>query len=149
MTKETKEKKIVILGRADLIKKRVMATKLVDLGDGRGVYVKELTALEKNEYEASLLDKKSDGKGGDKYVASLKNVQAKLLVWTACDEKGKLIFQPGEAATLSQNMPAHEMDAIIKGAKELNKLTDKDLENLTKNSEPDREDSSSSGSVDN
>lgn len=148
MTKvKVKVKELVILGRTDLIKKQVLGTKLVDLGNGQGVYVKELSARDKNEYEETLLDKKSDGKGGIKFSQSLKNVLAKLVVWTACDEKGKLIFKPEEAATISHNMRASQMDKIANAAKKLNKLTNKDMEELTKNSEPDREDSSNSDSV--
>jgi hypothetical protein len=131
MKKETT--KLVFLGRTELIKKAVLEVIPVDLGDGFGVHVKEMSAEMKNDYEASLLDKKKDSKGVTSYTGSLKNVLAKLVVYTACDEKGKLIFKPEEAATISQNMLASTMDIIGKAAKKLNKLEEEDKEDIVKN----------------
>jgi len=127
----TKER--IFLGRDALMKKAKVKVIEVDLGEAGFTYVKELTAQEKNDYEASLLDKTKTPKGDTKYEGSLKNVQAKLAVYVLCDEKGKLLFKKEEAASLSQNMLASIMDVIAKAAKELNKLEEEAKDDKVKN----------------
>lgn len=127
----TKER--IFLGRDALIKKAKVKVIEVDLGEAGFTYVKELTAQEKNDYEASLLEKTKNAKGETAYEGSLKNVQAKLAVFALCDEKGKLLFKKEEAASLSQNMLASTMDTIAKEIKKLNKLEEKEKEDVVKN----------------
>jgi hypothetical protein len=127
------KKERIFLGRDALMKKAKAKVIEVDLGEDGFTYVKELTAQEKNDYEASLLDKITTPKGDTKYEGCLKNVQAKLAVYVICDEKGKLLFKKEEAASLSNNMLASTMDAIIKAAKKLNKLEEKEKEDKVKN----------------
>ena len=116
----TKER--IFLGRDALMKKAKVNVIEVDLGEMGIAYIKELTAQEKNDYEASLLEKVINSKGEISYEGSLKNVQAKLAVYVLCDEKGKLLFKEEEAASLSNNMLASVMTTIDKEAKKLNKL---------------------------
>lgn len=127
------KKERIFLGRDALMKKAKVKVIEVDLGEEGFTYVKELTAQEKNDYEASLLAKVTTPKGETKYEGSLKNVQAKLAVFVLCDEKGKLLFKKEEAASLSQNMLASTMDIIAKKAKKLNKLEEKEKEDTVKN----------------
>jgi hypothetical protein len=95
---------------------------------GMDVYIRSMTAAEKEKFSASIVDKK--GKG------DLKNFVAKLLVKVLCSDKaGKVrIFKSSDAVALSEKS-AVVLDRCLKHATKLNALLPEDLEEMEKNLE--------------
>jgi hypothetical protein len=124
-----------LLTRNELLVKEVLKKVKVDLEDDKFVYVRQMTGRERDRFEQSLLKEKK-GKGGSiDYERSMEDFRAKLAVNTVCDEEGNNILKPEDYPTLSQNMSAAKLEAIINKAQELNKISNEDKENLLKNSE--------------
>jgi len=121
-----------VLGRTGLLKKEELQKQLVDLGKGESVYVRQMTGRERDQFEQSML-KKVNNKGVTEYEASMKDFRAKLAVNTCCDAKGKNIFEPTDYDQLSQNMSAARLERIVNVAQELNKISEKDKEDIVKN----------------
>ena len=138
-----------LLDRSKLLAKENLEIEKVELGEGDIVYVRQMTGRERDQFEASLLKKKTNAKGESTYEQNTEDFRAKLAVLTLCDEKGNSLLQPGDYSVLSQNMSAKRLEKIIIAAQKLNAITEVDKENLTKNSEADQDDNSSSGSAKN
>lgn len=138
-----------LLNKKELLAKEKIEVKEVDLGNGDFVYVKQMTGRERDQWERSLMKKKTDQNGNVDYEQSLDDFRAKLAVNTVCDETGKLILSKDDYPILSQHMSAAKLEKIINVAQELNKISDKDKEGLVKNLEGGQPASSSSGSVEN
>ena len=85
-----------------------------------------MTGREKDHFETSLLDKKLE-------KISTEDFRAKLAVCSVCDKEGILILNPKDFAELSQNMGAKRLDIIITKAQKLNKISEKDKEEIVKN----------------
>jgi len=83
------------------------------------------------------------------YETILEDFRAKLAVVTVCDEKGDLVFEPGDVKNLSKMMSASNLEKIVETAQRLNAITTADKEEILKNSEADLNDSSNSDSVEN
>jgi hypothetical protein len=83
------------------------------------------------------------------YETTLEDFRAKLAVVTVCDEKGDLVFEPGDVKNLSKMMSASNLEKIVETAQRLNAITTADKEEILKNSEADLNDSSNSDSVEN
>ena len=86
---------------------------------------------------------------GDTFEQVTEEFRAKLAVCTVCDEAGEVIFNKEDYLKLSANIGAARLEKIVNAAQKLNAITKEDQEALVKNSESDREDNSSSGSVKN
>jgi hypothetical protein len=138
-----------LLDRSKLLAKEVLEIEKVELGEGNIVYVRQMNGRERDLFEASLLKKKTNAKGESTYEQNTEDFRAKLAVLTLCNEKGESLLQPGDYPILSQNMSAKRLEKIITTAQKLNAITEIDKENLTKNSEADQDDNSSSGSAKN
>ncbi len=93
---------------------------------GGTVFVREITASERDAFEASSLDKK----GGAKMV----NIRARLAVLTLSDSEGKRLFGDADVAALGE-LPASAMDRIFEASMRVNRLTKSDVDELEKNSE--------------
>lgn len=117
----------------------------VELSNGF-VFVREMTGHEKDVWEQSML-KKIRGLKGVEYETSLDDFRAKLAVVTLCDELGNLIFEPKDYVALSKAIRASDIEKIVETAQRINAVTEKDKEEILKNSETDLEDSSILGSV--
>lgn len=138
-----------------LEQKDVLAMETVELQDNKGnirghVCVREMTAKEKNTWEMSLTKVLSKiGQKQQETVMNLEDYRVKLVICTLCDEQGVRLFdmKPNIIATLSEKLSASNMERIADVASTLNKITKEDQEELTKNSEADRSDSSNSDSV--
>lgn len=138
-----------LLDRSKLLAKENLEIEKVELGEGNIVYVRQMTGRERDQFEASLLKKKTNAKGEATYEQNTEDFRAKLAVLTLCDEKGNSLLQPADYPVLSQNMSAKRLEKIITASQKLNAITEVDKENLTKNSEADQDDNSSSGSAKN
>ncbi|MCK9544828.1 MAG: hypothetical protein M0R03_22675 [Novosphingobium sp.] len=138
-----------------LEQKDALAIEKVELKDSKGnvrghVFVREMTAKEKNTWELSLTKVLPKvGRQQQETVMNLEDYRVKLAICTICDEQGTRLFdmKPNVIATLSERISASNMERIADKASELNKITKEDQEELVKNLETDRIDSSNSDSV--
>lgn len=119
------------LDKAALLKKEELEVVKVDLGKGDFVYVRQMTGRERDKFEQSLIKENKNAEGG--FEKALDDFRAKLAVCTVCDEGGKLVLTPADAPLLSQMMSAARLEKIVNKAQEMNKITEEDKENLTKN----------------
>lgn len=138
-----------LLNRAALLAKENLKVEKVELGNDEFVYVRQMTGRERDKFEQSLIKEKTKEDGSADYERKLDDFRAKLAVCTICDESGKLILGYDDYELLSTNMSAARLEKIITEAQKLNKITDTDKKNLTKNSDAGAADNSSSGSVEN
>jgi len=138
-----------------LEQKDVLAIEKVELQDSKGVarghvFVREMTAKEKNTWEMSLTKiLPKIGRQQQETVMNLEDYRVKLAICTLCDEQGVRSFdmRPNIIATLSEKLSASNMERIADAASILNKITKEDQEELTKNSEAGLNGSSSSDSA--
>lgn len=143
-------KKSIILSRELLLQKDDLKIEKVELSRGY-VFVREMTGHEKDIWEQSMLKQKPNGdrNKGIEYETTLEDFRAKLAVVTVCDVDGNLLFEPKDVKLLNKSMSATNIEKIITVAQRLNAVTEKDKEDILKNSEADQEDSSSSDSAEN
>lgn len=137
----------VFLTKEMLLEQRdELAIEKVELKDSKGtvrghVFVREMTAKEKNTWELSLT--KTLPKIGNKQqetVMNLEDYRVKLAICTLCDEKGERLFdmKPNVISALSDKISASNMERIADTANRLNKITKEDQEELVKNLETDQ-----------
>ena len=93
---------------------------------GGTVFVKEITASERDAFEASSIDKKGSAK--------MVNIRARLAVLTLSDSTGVRMFADSDVAALGE-LPASAMDRIFEASMRINRLTKSDVDELEKNSE--------------
>lgn len=86
------------------------------------VRVKMLTAKERDEWEASLVQGK-----GRKQSVNTENIRAKLIAATAIDAEGRLIFSLDDVLALGAKSAA-AADRVYSGAAALNKISKEDVE---------------------
>lgn len=91
------------------------------------VFVRELSAKEKDDFEMSLLSHK-----GRKRKVNLENFRARLAVLVCCDENRQPVFLPSDVEWLTKK-PVRVLSRITEAAKRLNDLSDEDEEELLKN----------------
>jgi hypothetical protein len=138
---------MAMLTREQLLTREKLEIKEVDLGNGDFIYVREMYANEKNQFEMSIM-KEVEGKDGKtSYKQNLKNFQAKLAVNTICDQDGNNVLLPNDVEALATSMGAKRMNKIILVAQELNKITEEDKEKMLKNSDGGETADSSSASA--
>lgn len=122
-----------LLSREDLLKREDLKVEKVEFEDGNYVYVREMTAFERDKFEQSLRKEIKTSKGEINFEVSLDNFRAKLAVFTLCDEKGDLLLQPNEYEQLSKSISVDKMEKIFKKASELNAVFEIEKEELLKN----------------
>jgi len=116
-----------ILGKDDLPKREV------DVPEWGGkVFVRTMTGAERDKFETVITKFSAALKGKGDY--SDLNIRAKLVSLTLCDEHGKRLFSDADVVELSGKSAA-ALDRLSEIAQELNKMSDKDIEDLEKNSE--------------
>lgn len=91
---------------------------------GGSVYVRGMTAGERDRFEVLLADGKR------------KDFRATLVVFSVCDEAGKLVFSEKDIPTLTAQ-PCQALDAVSGVALRLSGFTSADTDALRKNSEGD------------
>ena len=97
---------------------------------GGDVFIRTMRGDERDEFEgAEALFRKSAGKG----PRAMRGFRARLLVFTVCDEAGRLLFAPEQAAALGQKSSAI-VSRLFDVAAKLNGFTQSDVEELEKNS---------------
>jgi len=124
-----------ILGRDEILAKTTLNRELVDvpeLGEDAQVWVRGLTAFERDEYEQSLLRAKGSGRR-QQLVPAFMNAKARLCVKCVVDEAGNRVFSDRDADALGKT-PAAALDRIVQVAHRLSGMSIEDLEDLTGNS---------------
>jgi hypothetical protein len=91
------------------------------------VFVREMTAREKDKWEDALVNRK-----GKKIQTNLANLRARLVVATACDADGNLIFRPEDVEYLTEK-PVKVLERLCAAAQKLNNVSEDDEEELVKN----------------
>ena len=143
-------KKSVFLTKEMLLQRDDLKIEKVELSKGF-VYVREMTGHEKDIWEQSMLKQKPSGdkRKPVEYETTLEDFRAKLAVVTVCDAEGNLLFKPEDVKTLSRMMSATNMEKIIDVAQRINAISQKDRDEILKNSEADLDGNFNSGSVEN
>lgn len=93
-----------------------------------GVYVRTMTAAEKDAYEGSLF---RVGKKGA-VIHTMQNARGRLASLVICDERSNRIFGDDDADELGRKSPK-ALDRILAVAKRLNGIEDEALENAKGN----------------
>ena len=87
---------------------------------GGHVFVRNMSALERDKYEQAHLTKK------------LANYRATIAACSVCDEEGKLLFSSANIAELAKKS-AKPLDRIFEVSMRLSGISEKDIEELEKN----------------
>lgn len=126
-----------ILNANDIQKERVNTP---EWGKDGYVFVKALTARERDRWEASLYETKGRGTNVE-IVSKRDDMRARLAAITICDETGQKMFEVADIDALSQKS-AKPIDRIFAVAQRLSGITKEDVEELEKNLMPGKDDSS-------
>lgn len=128
-----------VLNRESILKVSDIRKELVPVPEwGGDVYVRSLTAAERDNFEAGLI-RQLNGK----QTINLQNARAKLAVMAICDETGARLFTDADMKELSSKS-AGALQRVWIVAQRLSGITDSDMEELTKNSESGQPEDSSS-----
>lgn len=110
------------------------------------VYVRTMTGDCRDKFEAKAAEAAAslalkgqiDVKAGEEVDMSkvldfsgMIGVRARLVAWTACDEKGKLLFTDDDIKALGKKNGV-AMDRLFEVAQRVNHMTDKELDTLEK-----------------
>jgi len=101
---------------------------LLDIPEWGGeVYVRGLTGIERDNYEAGLIISR-----GKQQVVNLQNARAKLCALSLCDADGKPLFTPADVIRLGEKS-ASALSKVFETAQRLSGLSDEDVADLTEN----------------
>ena len=105
---------------------------------GGTVLVRGLTGTERDAFEEEMVT----GKGKNRDV-NLSNFRARLIVKSVVDKAGKRLFTQADMVALGGKSAA-AIQRVFQVAMRLSGMSEEDVEELTKNSEPGQSDSSTS-----
>jgi hypothetical protein len=115
-----------ILGRSDVLKADDLVIELVEVPAWEGsLYVKGMSGTERDAYESSIMEQR-----GNKREVNLSNFRAKLVAYSACDEKGKLLFSQKDIESLGKKSAAG-LQRVYDVATRLSAVSKSDVEELT------------------
>ncbi len=119
----------MVIKRDDIVKTRELKTERVFVPEWDGeVIVRELSARERDDFEASLVETTKKGKT----VVNTSNMRARLVVACVVDESGQPIFYPTDVELLGAQSAA-AVDRVFEVARRLSGMTAEDIEDLEKN----------------
>jgi hypothetical protein len=118
------------LTREELLAPREMPREKIDVPElGGSVYVRALSGLERDAFEADVFYSREKG------AAGLRNMRARLAVRCLCDERGTLLMTPEDADALGRQH-SHAIDVMFQTAQRLNGIGDHALTDIKGNSQP-------------
>jgi len=130
------------LSRKDILEVNDLTTRVVPIPEWKGdVIIKMMTGTERDQFEDSLFE----GRGKDR-KSNYKNLRAKLLSMCLVGEDGKRLFSDKDIESLG-GKSAKALDRLYTIATEINGIGAKEEEALTKNSESEGNDTSTSPSL--
>jgi len=128
-------KKPLLLTRDAILQAQDLQYEDVEMPEWGGtVRVRTLTGRERDAFEQSMLNEK-----GKNTKTNLRNIRAKLVALTVVDGEGKRIFNAADIELLGEKS-ANALDRLFDVARRLSRLTEKDTEELAKNSDNDQSD---------
>ena len=127
--------KVGILTQQDMVTEDIQ---IPEWGDA-WVRVRTLSASERDHFEAG-----SRVGVGKKAKFNQEHFRARLCLLCLIDEEGNRLFDEGDTFPLGAKSAA-AIDRIFTVAQRLNKFTDEDVDELTKNSQPDQSEDSVTG----
>lgn len=118
-----------VLTAVEILGKEDLPRELIEIPEwGGAVYVRTFSGAERDSYEEWILK----NRGSDGELKSYRNARALLVVLTACDENGALLFTADQVDALGKKSAA-ALDRIFEVAQRLNKLRKQDIEDSEKN----------------
>jgi len=110
-----------VLTKDDILNSKDLKSEKVEIPEwGGAIYIRTITGLERDQFEASMTE-----------TEGIKNLRAKLVVLTAVDSEGKRLFSEKDAAELGRKNAA-ALDRCFKVAQKLNGWG-VEVEKITKN----------------
>lgn len=97
---------------------------------GKTLFVRSLSGEERDAFEEGSLVQK-----GKKREVALRNIRARLVVMATVDGEGNSVFAPGDELWLGKKSAA-ALDRLFSVAQKLAGISDDDIEELVKNSDP-------------
>jgi hypothetical protein len=107
---------------------------------GGEVQVRGLTGRERDDFEASMMERR-----GRQTVANTANVRAKLVVRCCIDDSGERLFTDGDAVELGEKSGA-AIDRVYEKAAKLSGMTDESVSEAAENFSPTATNGSSTSS---
>lgn len=92
---------------------------------GKKVRLKMMTAMERDQFEASTVDNR-----GGKQKPNLANLRARLVSRCVVNAKGELLFTSGYVSRLGAEKSAAAIDFLFQECQRLNGFTKEDIEEL-------------------
>jgi len=112
-----------LLTREEILDCQDLKIERLDVPEWGGyVYVRSMTASERDAWEGRLIESKNK-------VPEMRSMLASELV---CDENGKGVFTPDDLQALGRKSGA-ALDRVFDKVQQLNKVSEKDLEELAGN----------------
>jgi len=113
------------LSREDILQAKDLVLKEVAVPEWGGtVFVKSMTAKERDAFEASVTEIR-----GGKQSVRLENIRAKFAALTICDENGKRLFDEKDIPALAEKS-AGALTRVFEAAQKLSGLTDGDIKEM-------------------
>lgn len=120
---------MAILNREQILNAQDVETEIVSVPEWGGeVMIKGLTGKQRDEFERSLIEQ-----NGKKITMKFSNVRARLASLSIVDESGQRLFSETDISALG-NKSAVALERVFAVAQKLSGLSDKDVEELEKNS---------------
>lgn len=117
---------MALLDRQSILTADDLGRELVTIPEwGGDVYVSEMTAAERDAFEAEWLKNKEDG-------TETINLRARLVARVLCSDSGERIFTDSDADALGRKSAA-VVDRLFAVAQRLNGMSAADVEQLEKN----------------
>lgn len=91
---------------------------------GGTVRIRPLTGAQRDAFESATIEQR-----GKNPTVNLKNLRARLVAASACDEKGRLLFTEEDVAALGRKS-AKALNRVFEAAQKLSGLTDEDVAEL-------------------
>ena len=130
---------MALLTRDDILNASDLARERVEVPEwGGAVLVRALTGRERDAYEAGIVH--PDGR---KMRYTLTNMRARLVSLSVIDEAGARLFSDSDIELLGRKSAA-ALERVFEVAQRLSGLSEKDVDELAKNSESDPSDDSGS-----
>lgn len=121
---------MALLTKEQILKVKDIETRTVSVPEwGGDVLVRGMTGIERDAFEAKILDQ-----SGKKTKVNLQNARARLVAITVVDENGNRLFTENEIVLLGTKS-ATALSRVYDVAASLSGISDDDIEELLGNSE--------------
>ena len=130
---------MALLNKKAILEVKDIEIEQVDVPEWGGhVFVKGMTGLERDTFEASIVQQR----GKDARV-NMVNIRAKLAAQTICDEEGLRLFNDKDVKALGKKS-ANALQRVFDVAQRLSGITEDDVDELAENLEKNPLDGSAS-----